>query len=154
MSDSEIVRAYLAERDAHCPGCGYNLRGVREPVCPECAGELSLVTNPIRCGGLHQNDRDTSLQAVLIGMSFALCGAAAFALFMLAIGRPFLALLGVAVVAGLLLLMIRARRKTGWLLRLPAVWRTTLGVMAWGWLIGPVVLMALYTFTTTLFGWP
>ncbi|MEM8758677.1 MAG: hypothetical protein AAGF47_12970 [Planctomycetota bacterium] len=36
------LRAYLAERDVPCPGCGYNLRGVRETVCPECGDLISL----------------------------------------------------------------------------------------------------------------
>ncbi|MEM9166950.1 MAG: hypothetical protein AAGB48_07970 [Planctomycetota bacterium] len=41
-NDAEQLRSYLAERDVPCPGCGYNLRGVREPVCPEC-GETILL---------------------------------------------------------------------------------------------------------------
>lgn len=27
---------YLADRDVPCHACGYNLRGCREPFCPEC----------------------------------------------------------------------------------------------------------------------
>lgn len=27
---------YLKEQDADCPGCGYNLRGLRRQQCPEC----------------------------------------------------------------------------------------------------------------------
>ncbi|MEM9166951.1 MAG: hypothetical protein AAGB48_07975 [Planctomycetota bacterium] len=41
MSEADQLRAYLAERDVPCPRCGYNLRGVREPVCPECGRTLS-----------------------------------------------------------------------------------------------------------------
>ncbi len=33
---------YLAQRDIPCPGCGYNLRGLRSEVCPECRQELRL----------------------------------------------------------------------------------------------------------------
>jgi hypothetical protein len=36
MSESELLREYLANRDAPCPGCGYNLRGLAGGVCPEC----------------------------------------------------------------------------------------------------------------------
>ncbi len=36
------LREYLATRDIPCPGCGYNLRGVQDPVCPECGGEVEL----------------------------------------------------------------------------------------------------------------
>lgn len=32
----ENLVAYLAENDGACFGCGYNLRGLREPRCPEC----------------------------------------------------------------------------------------------------------------------
>jgi len=32
----ENLLAYLAENDGACFGCGYNLRGLREPRCPEC----------------------------------------------------------------------------------------------------------------------
>jgi hypothetical protein len=39
---SDILRDFLADRDQPCPGCGYNLRGVQEPVCPECGRTLEL----------------------------------------------------------------------------------------------------------------
>lgn len=34
---------FLAENDAACPGCGYNLRGLTGRVCPECAQSLRLM---------------------------------------------------------------------------------------------------------------
>jgi hypothetical protein len=42
-----LLVAYLADRDAPCPVCSYNLRGLADaagsaPVCPECASELHL----------------------------------------------------------------------------------------------------------------
>ena len=46
-----MVTAWLAERDAACPVCDYNLRGVELPVCPECASPLQLaVASP---GAVH-----------------------------------------------------------------------------------------------------
>jgi hypothetical protein len=44
------LRAYLAERDAPCPGCTYNLRGVTGDECPECGTriELGLVDRSLR----------------------------------------------------------------------------------------------------------
>lgn len=33
---------FLREHDADCPLCGYNLRGLTEPRCPECRHELVL----------------------------------------------------------------------------------------------------------------
>lgn len=37
-----LVQQFLAERDAPCPGCGYNLRGSAGGVCPECARPIDL----------------------------------------------------------------------------------------------------------------
>lgn len=31
----------LAERGVACPGCGYNLRGLSTPDCPECGGRVT-----------------------------------------------------------------------------------------------------------------
>jgi len=39
-SDRELLRAYLADRDAACPVCGYNLRGLDSQKCPECGATL------------------------------------------------------------------------------------------------------------------
>ncbi len=37
-----ILHAFLAERDAACPRCGYNLRGTQCDLCPECGGPIEL----------------------------------------------------------------------------------------------------------------
>ncbi len=42
MSDAELIRAYLAEHDAECPKCRYNLRGLGGGACPECAEQITL----------------------------------------------------------------------------------------------------------------
>lgn len=34
--------AYLADHDAPCPGCHYNLRNLTTAVCPECGAKLTL----------------------------------------------------------------------------------------------------------------
>src|SRR5262245_37722664 len=36
-----LVR-WLVGRDAKCPVCGYNLRGLFEPRCPECGAGIEL----------------------------------------------------------------------------------------------------------------
>lgn len=38
----DSVRAFLAARNVPCPGCNYNLRGVEQPVCPECGRGIEL----------------------------------------------------------------------------------------------------------------
>ncbi len=41
----EALRLFLAARDAPCPGCGYNLRGIQEATCPECGRAIELTIN-------------------------------------------------------------------------------------------------------------
>ncbi len=41
-SERDLLGEFLAHRDAPCPGCGYNLRGLREPRCPECNQPLRM----------------------------------------------------------------------------------------------------------------
>lgn len=36
------LRDFLADRDAPCPSCTYNLRGLSGPACPECGRALVL----------------------------------------------------------------------------------------------------------------
>lgn len=38
----DFLTQFLAERDADCPGCQYNLRGLQTGTCPECGSELEL----------------------------------------------------------------------------------------------------------------
>lgn len=42
MSDLDLLKTYLAERDVACPACGYNLRGLASEACPECRQPLRL----------------------------------------------------------------------------------------------------------------
>ena len=37
-----MLLAFLADRDAACPACNYNLRGLTQPVCPECGKKIEL----------------------------------------------------------------------------------------------------------------
>lgn len=41
--DTELIE-YLAEHDAQCPKCEYQLRSLTEPVCPECGIKLTLAS--------------------------------------------------------------------------------------------------------------
>ena len=42
--------AHLADHDAECPVCGYGLRGITSPICPECAAPLHLAVASERTG--------------------------------------------------------------------------------------------------------
>jgi hypothetical protein len=41
-SDIRALVDFLRDRDAWCPACRYNLRGLTTPRCPECGRELRL----------------------------------------------------------------------------------------------------------------
>lgn len=38
----ELLLEFLRDRDHACPRCGYNLRNLTQPVCPECREDLAL----------------------------------------------------------------------------------------------------------------
>jgi len=40
--ETELLLQFLHERDHDCPRCGYNLRNLTQPVCPECRESLIL----------------------------------------------------------------------------------------------------------------
>ncbi|MEO0964519.1 MAG: hypothetical protein AAFY08_05315 [Planctomycetota bacterium] len=44
-SDRDWLLDYLADRDALCPNCHYNLRGLTGTTCPECGLGLALRVN-------------------------------------------------------------------------------------------------------------
>lgn len=44
-NQTELLRMFLAQGDVPCPSCGYNLRGLAVPHCPECNQELTLRVN-------------------------------------------------------------------------------------------------------------
>jgi len=39
---NDALVLFLKDREIPCPVCGYNLRGLRTPACPECGSELTL----------------------------------------------------------------------------------------------------------------
>ncbi len=47
-----LLLAFVRDRDAACPRCGYNVRNLTKPVCPECEEPLLLKvggrTYPVR----------------------------------------------------------------------------------------------------------
>jgi primosomal protein N' len=42
VTDAELIAAYLADREAPCPYCGYSLRGLKAARCPECGRGVRL----------------------------------------------------------------------------------------------------------------
>jgi len=46
--DTAMLLEFLRDHDAPCPVCGYNLRALTRPVCPECRQELELTVGAKR----------------------------------------------------------------------------------------------------------
>ncbi len=92
--DALLVRE-IAERNIPCPGCGYNLRGLPSPVCPECGRRL-------RPADLRARPRqDTLFVLGTLGLVLALVLASLVGLVVLVMGVA----MGPARVPGLALLV-------------------------------------------------
>lgn len=52
MDADGLLLAFVRDRDAVCPHCGYNVRNLTKPICPECEEPLVLKvggrTYPVR----------------------------------------------------------------------------------------------------------
>ncbi|MEL6396363.1 MAG: hypothetical protein AAFQ71_10230 [Planctomycetota bacterium] len=59
------LAGWLADHDEPCPNCGYGLRGVPEPVCPECSA-------PIRLGVVAPHMRFGPWAVAMLGPALAL----------------------------------------------------------------------------------
>ena len=70
-SERDEVVAFLQERDVPCPLCGYNLRNLREPRCPECGAGVRLTVGLV----------DLYLRAWLTG-AVSLCASAGAGVFL------------------------------------------------------------------------
>ncbi|MEM9415874.1 MAG: hypothetical protein AAGA29_10415 [Planctomycetota bacterium] len=45
--ETRALLDYVAQREVGCPRCGYNLRGLTQPNCPECGNGLKLTVGSI-----------------------------------------------------------------------------------------------------------
>ena len=43
-----MLLEFLREHDAACPVCGYNVKAITRPICPECGHELVLTVGAAR----------------------------------------------------------------------------------------------------------
>ena len=44
----KLLLDFLSDHDATCPVCGYNLKALTRPVCPECQHDLALTVGVTR----------------------------------------------------------------------------------------------------------
>src|SRR5688572_5440203 len=114
-AEGDLIRAFLSTRDAPCPGCGYNLRGIAQARCPECEREVTLCVQ----GGVAEPRQRTEAVALLCIILIGVLGQIGVWAYsgLLAPGMPgwFLAsmvvtLLAYAVECGVLLRLILALR--------------------------------------------
>src|SRR5256885_16796049 len=47
-SAQEMLLEFLREHEAPCPVCGYNLKALTRPICPECGQGLVLAVGAAR----------------------------------------------------------------------------------------------------------
>ncbi|HED53096.1 MAG TPA: hypothetical protein ENJ00_02710 [Phycisphaerales bacterium] len=83
MDDDVFLIDWLSERSAKCPGCGYELTGIREPKCPECATALRL---SVACSDDGLWSWIISMLAITLGIGFDSVVAALIALPILIVG--------------------------------------------------------------------
>jgi len=140
----DLLREFLAEADVPCPGCGYNLRGLRAGACPECNEALQLQVGLVE-------PRVLPYVAAAAGLS---AGAGAAGLWLVAVvilslylndwpPAPWIVIPAAATVieGGLLALLIRRRGRT-WFRTLSPRQRSGAIVAAWlATLVWPVVGM-------------
>ncbi len=135
-ADAELLAIFLSRHDVPCPGCGYNLRGVRLSACPECAKPIELW---LRGEEPSRTAYTSGLITISMGIGFHAM-IMAWVLWMRTIqkhSRPewseiWPAFVGCTVGGVMLWLWTRSRRRL--------VWRE--GKRAWGWvaLVGAITI--------------
>ena len=45
VDETRLLLSFVRDRDVLCPLCGYNLRNLTRPQCPECREELALAVS-------------------------------------------------------------------------------------------------------------
>lgn len=145
--DAAALRAFVAERDAPCPACGHNLRGLTRDVCPECREPLAL-----RVGVIEQK-----MGALLTALAGLLAGAGTGVVVLGIIGYATLrfgggptwkeigwflvvVVLGVVVETSVAVWLCSRRRGRAWFRQKRLEERVLMAVGAWALTIGLVVL--------------
>lgn len=74
------VVSFLARRDLPCPACGYNLRGVTQETCPECAMPLTMEDLRGKGAVMRHWVAPTLVSVVVIGLAMVFLSRALVAL--------------------------------------------------------------------------
>ncbi len=77
-----LLLEFVRDRDASCPLCGYNLRNLPKPTCPECCERLSLSV------GLRKPRFGWFIVAIAPGIFSSICAAFLLVPLMIGLFRP------------------------------------------------------------------
>ncbi len=66
-TDSAALIDWLASHDAKCPACDHALRGIPDPICPECGTPLEL---GVRAPNIRHSGWVAALIACAMGFGF------------------------------------------------------------------------------------
>jgi hypothetical protein len=139
-----MLLEFLQEHDAECPVCGYNVRALTRPICPECKQHLTLTVGA-------ENLRMGWLFAAVAPGFFS--GIAALFVLIPTLGRPLfgdgrweplivaLDLFGWC--SAIFAIILARRRGRSRFLALPLAKQRLIGLTIWGIHIGVFVLFIL-----------
>ncbi len=135
---------FLQDHDAACPVCGYNVRALTRPVCPECRQELTL---SVGAANLHLG---WLFAAVAPGF---FSGVAALFVLIPTLGRPLFGdgrwepvMVGLDLFdwcSAIIAILLARRRGRIWFLALPLAKQQMLAIMMWAIHIGAFGLFVL-----------
>lgn len=148
---------FLADRDAPCPRCGYNLRGLTGEACPECGMVLSverlmaevehrewrerrMPRDPITTSGLIGSILSLSWPLALLVLGVLMRDATV-------VDTRRLGLLALVCVVQVGLVAVYLGRSMGGLAAMkdwPRRWKIGLAVLAWCWGPGAIVGMIVW----------
>jgi ribosomal protein L37E len=150
MGEGSRLREYLAGRDAPCPRCGYNLRDLKDEVCPECGAPISI--KKLTADEEHRLWRERRMvhdPITMTGLVGSLLGLGCPGMFLASVagtgghlGRVAAGVVVIAVQFGFFVLYLTR-------MRVMAVWprdvKVALAIAAWmwGWLGGAALLLSL-----------
>ena len=131
-SETDLIRAWLANHDVECPVCAYNLRTSISQTCPECGAHLEL---RVGSADLRLGAWIVSLMGLALPLGFVGIYSAIMFLPVLGVRGPatwFLLPLGIiAAYLVPLVLLIRRRRKF-WKKSRRAQWLAAVGYLVFG----------------------
>jgi len=115
--EDDMLLEFIASRDADCPNCGYSVRGLERPICPECGTglELGVVAQRVAVGPWLVAIVSLSLAAGFDGVLFIVgMGEQMFRPPMNPMIAPIVFAFGLAALIQLAWIAVLAKRRARW----------------------------------------